>query len=347
MQFLRDVTAVSLVWMVGAAVAANGQTSLPVIDPAQARLVQTIASLDGAGCAIALNAESQVLAVATDRGSIQLWERDALNGIRRGERTPYILQAHAGAITALDSRGPYLASAGSDKKLCLWRLSEGKQSAIASSDHIVRSLALAPDGRTLAVGGEDGAIGLFEIPTLKPTGKLTGPADWVTALGFRADGRQLAAGTNDGQVYVWDLTLGQRLFAFPARAPAVKDQPPLDNTVLALAWNPEGDTLAVGGTDKAIHFFRAADGTYLRTLAGHTGAVTSLAYFPDGNMLASASKDRGVRLWRTSDGQALKTLEGHAAWVEGAAFLAQGARLVTIGADRTLRIWDLSPAPTK
>lgn len=323
-----------------------GQSPLPSIDPAQARLDETITSLDGAACAEALNPDFEVLAVATDRGSIQLWERDVLYGIRRGARTPYAFQGHAGPITALATRGRYLASTGADKKLSLWSVPEGKALASSPTENILRSLAFAPDGQTLAAGGEDGTISLVEVPGLRPLGKLSGHEDWITALQFRPDGKQLAAGANDGEVAVWNLDTRQQIVSFSARVPAAKDQPPADNTALALLWSLDGETLAVGGTDKRIHFYRAADGEYLRSLTGHTGAVTALAYYPDGSMLASASKDRTVRLWRMSDAQALKALEGHAAWVEGTAFLARGTRLATVGADHTLRIWDLS-APKK
>ncbi|MFD4878914.1 hypothetical protein ACFWOB_36880 [Streptomyces sp. NPDC058420] len=58
----------------------------------------------------------------------------------------------------------------------------------------VSALALSPDGRTLAVGGDTGTLQLWDTATLQPLGgPLTTPGDAISSLAFSADNRTLYA----------------------------------------------------------------------------------------------------------------------------------------------------------
>ena len=67
-------------------------------------------------------------------------------------------------------------------------------------------------------------------------------------------------------------------------------------TVFAVAWSPDGATLASGSTDGTVRLWKA-DGTFIKELTGHTDSVFSVAWSPDGSKLATASDDGTVRLW--------------------------------------------------
>jgi hypothetical protein len=319
--------------------------ALPPIDPQQARLEQTISSLDAPGSALAYSERLGMLALGSDDGAIQVWDRDVLQGIRSGGRTSSVLHGHAGAVLALAwNDGPFLASAGSDRKVMLWSMPDGKISQTIASEGLVRALALAPGGKVLAAAGDDGSIVLFDTATAKSVGKLEGHRDWVIALTFSHDGKLLASGGYDGQVKIWDVASRKLLNSVMARAAPSKEQPtPVANAVRALAFSHDDKIVAVGGTDTLIHLLQTSDGKLVRSMSGHASSVTALGFHPGGAVLASASKDRTVRLWDAAKGTMLKSLEGHSSWVQGAAFVAAGTRLASVSADRTLRIWNLSP----
>jgi WD40 repeat protein/transcriptional regulator with XRE-family HTH domain len=76
-------------------------------------------------------------------------------------------------------------------------LSDGATEALTGdSSEAVSALAVSPDGRTLAVGGEAGSLQLWDIATQQPIGRpLTTPGDSIDTLAFGADSGTVYAGS--------------------------------------------------------------------------------------------------------------------------------------------------------
>jgi hypothetical protein len=69
-----------------------------------------------------------------------------------------------------------------------------------SRHSLVVAIAFSPDGRTLASGGGDGPIRLWEVASGREVRRLEGHTAWVRAVSFSPDGRTLASGGEDGTV---------------------------------------------------------------------------------------------------------------------------------------------------
>ncbi|HYT87718.1 MAG TPA: WD40 repeat domain-containing protein, partial [Gemmataceae bacterium] len=141
------------------------------------------------------------------------------------------------------------------------------------------SLAFAPDGRTLAAGGYDGRIHIWETGSRQVRRVLQGHRGWVQSLAFTSDGKRLASGSSDATVLLWDVS-GAGQGVLPKT---------LDDTQLRGLW----DDLA--GADAARAF----------------RAIRVLRAFPEKSLPLLRDKLRPVR---TADPKHLKELLADLDW---------------------------------
>jgi hypothetical protein len=198
------------------------------------------------------------------------------------------------------------------------------------------ALAYSPDGSTLAAGGPDGDVILWDTARWAPRGVLAGSAE-ATDAAFAPDGRTLATSSRDGKVRLWDVERCAPVRAFPGHNPG-------DNAVV---FSPDGLRIAASGEDKVVRVWDAATGERLASLTGHGTGVKDVAFAPDGKSLASVGGAyhgpimAEVKIWDWQGGHEAASFHGHTALVTGVAYLPDGRRLATASDDRTVKLWDL------
>src|SRR5262249_27642850 len=73
----------------------------------------------------------------------------------------------------------------------------------------VYCLAFSPDGRTLATGGDNNELILWDLAAGKERFVCKGHTDEVWSVAFSPDGRLVASGSNDDLIKLWDVTTGK------------------------------------------------------------------------------------------------------------------------------------------
>jgi WD40 repeat protein len=190
----------------------------------------------------------------------------------------------------------FLVGLGEGYALRVWRVADGRP-ALRDELRGCRAHAFSPDGRRLAVSRHEWAL-CFDLATGREVKRWRLPAT-ARALAFHPDNGKLAVGYfNAHAASVYDAASGALLTDLPVGG--VSDQ--------VVAWHPDGERLAVAGSDPRIQVWNVAAKRVVATLEGHAQRVTTLTFHPDGELLASHGWDGQLLLWHPSSGRQLMRL---------------------------------------
>ncbi|MFI6283375.1 helix-turn-helix domain-containing protein [Streptomyces sp. NPDC051018] len=257
---------------------------------------------------------------------------------RRAYRTE--LPGHRDAVSEVAfGPGGVLASVSRDQELMLWGAG-GRTPLARMTGHStwLRAVAVSPDGRLFATGGDDGALVLWNAATRTRGATLRGHDGQIRTLGFSPDGSLVASAGNDRKVRIWatPAVTGRRLAPGGPRLVLTGHT----GMVWSLAFSPDGKLLATSGVDRTVRLWSVATGRQLAVFTGHSDSVDAVAFSPDGRMIASGSEDRTVRLWDVRRRTGTATLTGHSDEVRTIAFSPDGHTLASSGHDQTVVLWD-------
>ncbi|HEX3762568.1 MAG TPA: hypothetical protein VHW23_27890 [Kofleriaceae bacterium] len=297
-------------------------------------------------CGLAWSPRGDLLAVAGDRGEVELIDPRTCTVRQR-------IAAHDGPVQSIawHPRRDALLTTGQDGAVRLWEapfsathdliapsatwadlacwspdgdraaVALGAQAHVLSGDSVtavtepvastIAGLAFTPSGKSLGAAGY-GGVQLFDPETGRPTRKLAWTGSMLS-IAFAPDGSTVACGCQDHSVHFWRIASGKdaQMCGYPAK--------PRD-----VAFNHDGRWLATGG-DATVSVWpfdrRGPEGRTPVQLAAHHDLVTALAYAPLVDLLLSGARDGTVALWsppKATAPLALSRLTGrvtHVAWV--------------------------------
>jgi S-formylglutathione hydrolase FrmB len=202
----------------------------------------------GVVTSVAFTPDGKQLATGAIDATVMIWDVAA----RRSVQT---LTGHTSWVNAVTfSSSGKLATGSSDNSVRLWDKKEQGwtlEHQFLFSEGEVRSLAFAPDGKTLAAGVRYGILKIVDVPGKAITHTLKAHAADIWAVAYAPDGKTLATGDGDwdqpGDVRLWNTALWKerKLLKTPGE-------------VLSLAYSPDGQSLAAGCWDGSLRIWNHA-----------------------------------------------------------------------------------------
>ena len=248
--------------------------------------------------------------------------------------------------------GKTVASADGNQ-VHLWDPATGTQLKVLltleKTDKPIKALAYSPDGKSLAVGGEDGVVRVVEAATGKETFASGARAIRIEKVAFSRDGKLVAAVDSGGALAVYAPGAGNPIAMQPT---SVVEG---GGDALGVSFTPDGGGIFTCGKDHKARLVAApapaggaaptaGPATRLREFLGHTEQVQCLALSSDGKFLVTGSRDRSVREWEVSTGKQIRSFQGHREEVTAVAIRPDGKQVASASADGAMRVWDLSAA---
>ncbi len=196
-------------------------------------------------------------------------------------------------------------------------------------------------GNDLLLGRKQGSITVVNVPAGRVAMELKAAPGLSSAL---STGRQVMVASANAPLSAWNSEATWKL----ERVIGSETDPasPLSDRVTAMAFSPDGQTLAVGSGPASrfgdVKLYKVADGTLVRDLGEvHSDTVLDMAFSPDGAQLATCGADKLVRIFDLGSGKQRLSLEGHTHHVLAVAWQDSGNVLASASADGTVKIWNM------
>lgn len=206
----------------------------------------------------------------------------------------------------------------------------------------INCIAYSPDGKTLASGGWNKAIKLWDTQNGYERQTLTWYSRYVvnvTSVAFSPDGKFLASGSEEryNSIKLWDLQTGRELQTLER-----------NTSVYCVTFSPDTRSIAVANPRResweppTVTLWEFKTGNVREILTNH-GYISSIAFSPDGNILATGGTiDNTIKLWQVQSGLELQTLNGHSDDVTSVAFSPDGKTVASGSEDKTIKLWEVS-----
>ncbi|MYF98087.1 WD40 repeat domain-containing protein [Candidatus Poribacteria bacterium] len=176
----------------------------------------------------------------------------------------------------------------------------------------LHDIAFSPDLRTLASGGWDGTVRIWEVATGKNTHTIPGHFGEFSCFTWSLDGNTIIT-PYLLTIHFWDSKTGEIQKTIT---------PDWYGNAADIASSPDGKTLAViGSVFGYVHNMETGQTTKLKE---HTDFVHCVAYSPDSKTVATGSRDKTVRLWDTQTGKLKRTFNKHKDEITTIAFSPDG-----------------------
>lgn len=237
------------------------------------------------------------LAVGTNFSETKLFDVETCKLLRN-------MDGHSSRVSSLSWNQHILSSGSRDSTIVHHdvRVASHKVGVLEGHVQEVCGLSWSPDGQTLASGGNDNLLCLWDArysgdgrsqqTVQTPRLKIADHLAAVKALAWCPHQRNVLAsggGTADRTIKIWNAANGACLNSVDT-----------GSQVCSLLWNPHEKELlsSHGFSENQLSLWKFPSMARVKDLRSHSARVLHLAMSPDGTTVCSAAADETLRFWK-------------------------------------------------
>ena len=194
---------------------------------------------------------------------------------------------------------------------------------------VVWAVAFSPGGATLAAGGQDEKVTLYDTTTYEVRKELFRDGE-VNAVAFSPDGQRLACGGDDALLAVYDLATGATM----------RWERPGGNLIFTVKFSPDSSLVVAGSRFMMLAVYDAATGARLQTLH-FGGSVESSDFSRCGRWLAVGDFTGAVALFDVRDRFICRRVLRRGGAVPTVVFSPDSSTLAIGSWDNTVSLYDV------
>jgi WD40 repeat protein/tetratricopeptide (TPR) repeat protein len=347
---------------------------IDVWDAYSGKQVRCLSGHAGSIKSLAFNRDNKLVSGSYD-GTAKLWD------VASSQARPLTFSGHTDAVMAVafSPDGKYVATASKDGSARRWNIADPLEPPLVffwqpeqdrplrPSSTVLETLSFSPDGKSLAVGADDGYVKIWTMSDPKDVPlAFDAQTKPVMAVAFSPNGKRLGIGGNTSAVFT---RTSQQTVPMVAKMRDLSDPSnksisllsPLGSnssnglppTVLSLSFNSNGHQLATSAGSLA-RVWDTAFGQEVLELADSSVKQAVLAISADGRLVAANGSDGNFRIFDGFSGLEKYTLikpddpktpqstfdQLFGRTLKSAAFSSSGRFVTVVDTTGVARIWD-------
>jgi WD40 repeat protein len=290
------------------------------------QVVETLRGHSGDCLDVAWSRDSTQLASASADGTVCIWN---FNMVQSNESQSTNIAGGLASVQWTPDSQQIIAGDISGLLRCVNVQSGSTAWSLKGHAGLVSAVAIDPNGQRVATGGVDGKLRLWSVSSGAQSAELGDFGAKVCGLAWSPGGELLASASGDRTLRIYNARTGDCDSEWNA---------PTDEQGGAVAWSPDGETLAWLTTTR-LRVWQRTNGELKQISTFSYTSSRCIAFSPDGRFMARPSS-HSIIIHDADTFEIVTQLDGHMAGTTSVTWSPIEARIASSSFDGTVKLWD-------